>query len=135
MPLENSMLIAASGMKAQGARLRVIAENVANANSTAQQPGGDPYRRRIVTFHNVFDRELQARVVQPRRVREDMSDFGLTYDPAHPAANAEGYVKKPNVNVLIEMTDMREAQRSYEANLNMIEVTKGMLAATVNLLR
>lgn len=135
MGLEKSMMIAASGMKAQGTRLRIIAENLANSGSTADVPGGDPYRRKVVSFENVLDRELEAKVVQVRRVQEDMSDFSLTYDPAHPAANEDGYYKRPNVNALIEMMDMREAQRSYEANLNMIDVTKSMLSRTVNLLR
>ena len=135
MPLEKSMIVSAAAMKAQGTRLRVIAENVANANSTADRPDGDPYRRKIVTFHNVLDRELEARVVRVRRIRGDQSDFGLRFDPQHPAANKDGYVKTPNVNSLIEMTDMREAHRSYEANLNMIEVTKSMLSRTLDLLR
>ena len=135
MPLQESMLISAAGMKAQGTRLRVIAENIANAGSMAERPGGDPYRRRIVTFHNVLDRELDARIVTARRIREDQSQFGLRFDPAHPAADANGYIKTPNVNTLIEMTDMREAHRSYEANLNMIEATKSMLSRTVDLLR
>lgn len=135
MPLQESMLISAAGMKAQGTRLRVIAENIANAGSMAERPGGDPYRRRIVTFHNVLDRELDARIVTARRIREDQSQFGLRFDPAHPAADANGYIKTPNVNTLIEMTDMREAHRSYEANLNMIEATKSMLNRTVDLLR
>ncbi|MDH3701202.1 MAG: flagellar basal body rod protein FlgC [Alphaproteobacteria bacterium] len=135
MTLEKSMIVSAAAMKAQGTRLRVIAENVANANSTAERPDGDPYRRKIVTFHNVLDRELEARVVRVRRIRGDQSDFGLRFDPQHPAANKEGYVKMPNVNSLIEMTDMREAHRSYEANLNMIEVTKSMLSRTLDLLR
>lgn len=135
MTLEKSMIVSAAAMKAQGTRLRVIAENVANANSTAERPDGDPYRRKIVTFHNVLDRELDARVVRVRRIRGDQSDFALRFDPQHPAANKEGYVKMPNVNSLIEMTDMREAHRSYEANLNMIEVTKSMLSRTLDLLR
>lgn len=135
MTLEKSMIVSAAAMKAQGTRLRVIAENMANANSTAERPDGDPYRRKIVTFHNVLDRELEARVVRVRRIRGDQSDFGLRFDPQHPAANKDGYVKTPNVNSLIEMTDMREAHRSYEANLNMIEVTKSMLSRTLDLLR
>jgi flagellar basal-body rod protein FlgC len=135
MPLEKSMIVSAAAMKAQGTRLRVIAENVANANSTAERPDGDPYRRKVVTFHNVLDRELGTRLVQVRAIRGDQSEFGLRFDPQHPAANKDGYVKMPNVNSLIEMTDMREAHRSYEANLNMIEVTKSMLSRTLDLLR
>lgn len=135
MDLEKSIQISASGMKAQGTRLRVIAENIANAGSVAEQPGDDPYRRKMVIFKNVLDRELGARTVEVSRVREDMSDFGLRYDPAHPAANEEGYVRTPNVKSLVEMMDMREAQRSYEANLNLIESSKSMLARTLDLLR
>ncbi|MCG8547801.1 MAG: flagellar basal body rod protein FlgC [Alphaproteobacteria bacterium] len=135
MSFEKSMFIAASGMKAQGTRLRVIAENIANSGSVAEQPDGDPYRRRMTIFQNILDREMDARIVKVKRVREDMSDFGLTHDPSHPAANADGYVKTPNVNTLVEMMDMREAQRSYEANLNMIDVTKSMLSRTLDLLR
>ena len=135
MDLEKSIQISASGMKAQGARLRVIAENIANAGSVSEQPGEDPYRRKVAIFKNVLDRELGARTVQVSRVREDMSNFGLRYDPAHPAANEEGYVRTPNVKSLVEMMDMREAQRSYEANLNLIESSKSMLARTLDLLR
>ena len=135
MDLEKSIQISASGMKAQGTRLRVIAENIANAGSVAEQPGDDPYRRKMVIFKNVLDRELGARTVEVSRVREDMSDFRLRYDPAHPAANEEGYVRTPNVKSLVEMMDMREAQRSYEANLNLIESSKSMLARTLDLLR
>ncbi len=135
MPLEKSMILSAAAMKAQGTRLRVIAENVANANSTAERPDGDPYRRKIVTFHNVLDRELGTRVVKVRGIRGDRSEFALRFDPQHPAANKDGYVKMPNVNSLIEMTDMRDAHRSYEANLNMIEVGKSMLSRTLDLLR
>lgn len=135
MPLEKSMIVSAAAMKAQGTRLRVIAENVANANSTADRPDGDPYRRKIVSFHNVLDRELGMRVVEVRRIRGDESDFKLQFDPQHPAANKDGYVKTPNVNSLIEMTDLREAHRSYEANLNMMEVSKSMLSRTLDLLR
>ena len=135
MSFEKSMFIAASGMRAQGTRLRVIAENIANSGSVAEQPNGDPYRRRMVLFQNILDREMDARIVKVKRVGKDMSDFKLSYDPSHPAANEDGYVKTPNVNTLVEMMDMREAQRSYEANLNMIDVTKSMLSRTLNLLR
>ena len=135
MSFEKSMFIAASGMKAQGTRLRVIAENIANSGSVAEQPDGDPYRRRMVLFQNILDREMDARIVKVKRVGEDMSDFKLSYDPSHPAANEDGYVKTPNVNTLVEMMDMREAQRSYEANLNMIDVAKSMLSRTLNILR
>lgn len=135
MDLKNSIFVAASGMKAQGARLRVISENLANAESVAQTPGGEPYRRKILTFSNVLDREVGADLVRVKNIMPDKGDFEMRYDPSHPAANAEGYVLTPNVNTLVEMTDMREAQRSYEANLNIIEVSKGMLSRTLDLLR
>ena len=135
MGFEKSLILSAAGMKAQGDRLRVIAENLANKNSAPDTPGGDPYQRRIVTFKNVLDREMDMNVVKVDRVRKDETDFPLRYDPTHPGANEDGYVKMPNVNTLVEMMDMREAQRSYEANLNMIEVSKTMLTRTLDLLR
>lgn len=135
MDLKNSIFVAASGMKAQGTRLRVISENLANVDSLSQTPGGEPYRRKILTFSNVLDREIGADTVRVKNIMPDKGDFELRYDPAHPAANSEGYVLTPNVNSLVEMTDMREAQRSYEANLNIIEVSKGMLSRTLDLLR
>ena len=135
MGFEKSLMIAAAGMKAQGDRLRVIAENLANRDSAADVAGGDPYTRRVVTFKNVLDREINANMVKVDRVREDKSSYPLVYDPTHPGANEEGYVKMPNVNGLVEMMDLREAQRSYEANLNMIEVSKSMLTRTLELLR
>jgi flagellar basal-body rod protein FlgC len=135
MDLEKSLILSAAGMKAQGDRLRVIAENLANGDSAATVPDGDPYRRRVVTFQNVLDRTANMKLVGVDRVREDKTDFPLKYDPSHPGANSDGYVKLPNVNTLVEMMDMREAQRSYEANLNMIEVSKSMLTRTLDLLR
>lgn len=135
MDLLKSMSIAASGMRAQSQRVRVVAENLANANSLALVPGGDPYRRQVVTFRNELDRNLGATVVKVNRVLRDPSDFGTRYDPAHPAADDDGYVKTPNVNTLVEMMDIREAQRSYEANLAVIENAKAMLARTVALLQ
>ncbi len=135
MGFEKSLILSAAGMKAQGERLRIIAENLANSDSAATTPGGDPYSRKVVTFQNVLDRELNMKLVEVDRVREDKSEFPLKYDPTHPGADENGYVKMPNVNTLIEMMDMREAQRSYEANLNMIEVSKSMLTRTLDLLR
>jgi flagellar basal-body rod protein FlgC len=135
MDFLKSMQIAASGMRAQAGRMRVISENIANADSTAQQPGGDPYRRKIPTFQAEVDRTLDAKVVSLGRVRPDRSDFKLKYEPSHPAADPAGYVKYPNVNSVVEMTDMREAQRSYEANLNVIGATRRMIQRTLELLR
>ena len=130
-----SMFIAGSGMRAQGARLRVISENLANADSTAQAPGGDPYRRKILTFENVMDEALGANVVRVREITEDPSDFELQFDPSHPAANPDGYVALPNVSSLMETMDMREANRSYQANLRLVETAKNMHAQTVGILR
>ncbi len=135
MDLLKSISIAASGLKAQAGRMRVISENMANADSTAQVPGGDPYRRRIPTFRNQFDRELDATTVALGRVRPDRSDFRTRMEPGNPAADANGMVKMPNVDPLVEMMDMREAQRSYEANLNLISATRRMLARTLDILR
>ncbi len=135
MNLKDAMQISAAGMRAQGQRLRVISENLANADSTAQTPGGEPYRRKIMTFKNVLDRSIGADMVKVNKIMPDSKDFELKYDPTHPAANAEGYVLRPNVNSLIELTDMRQAQRSYEANLSVIETSKAMLTRTIGLLR
>lgn len=135
MEFVRSILTAASGLKAQAGRMRVIAENVANANSTANTPGGDPYRRRVPTFQARLDRETGTRTVELGRVATDRSDFQLRLEPGHPAADANGYVKYPNVNSLVETMDMREAQRSYEANLNVIGTTRRMIQRTLDILR
>jgi flagellar basal-body rod protein FlgC len=135
MDFLKSIAIAASGLRAQAGRLRVISENVANADSTAQRPEADPYRRKVATFRSEVDRALDARVVALGRVRNDTSDFRLKYEPGHPSADASGNVKYPNVNALIEMTDMREAQRSYEANINVISATRRMIQRTLDILK
>lgn len=135
MELKNAMKISASGMKAQGDRLKVIAENLANADSLGKTPGADPYRRKIVNFKTELDRATGAQMVQSQKPAKDKSDFELKYDPGHPAANADGYVKLPNVKSVIEMADMREAQRTYEANLNVVDSAKQMINRTVDLLR
>ena len=135
MDFIRTLMIAASGLKAQSGRMRVISENIANANSTAVTAGGDPYRRRIPTFRSSFDRELQANVVALGRVRPDKSDFVTRSEPGNPAADASGHVKYPNVNPLIEAVDLREAQRSYEANINVISATRRMISRTLDLLK
>jgi flagellar basal-body rod protein FlgC len=135
MDFMKSIAVAASGLRAQAGRMRVIAENIANADSTAQRAGADPYRRRIPTFRSEVDRSLDARVVSLGRVQTDPSEFQSKYQPGHPAADATGHVKYPNVNSLIEMTDMREAQRSYEANINVIGATRRMLQRTIDILK
>lgn len=135
MDFMRSIFIAATGLRAQSSRMRIISENIANANSTAQAPNADPYRRRIPTFNTSFDRELQATVVSMGNVRADQSAFSVRNEPGHPAADAAGNVKYPNVNSLIETVDMREAQRSYEANLNVITATRRMIQRTLEILR
>jgi len=130
-----TLQIAAAGLRAQSARMRIIAENVANAESTGQTPGADPYQRQIPVFDAELDREVNARMVRMTDVQMDQSDFRLVYEPGHPAADGEGYVKYPNVSSLIELMDMRDAQRSYEANLTMVEGTRRMLERTLDLLR
>lgn len=131
----SSLQIAASGMRAQNERMRVIAENLANADSTGKTADEDPYRRRIPTFQAVMDADIGGETVKVSGVSLDMSDFESRYEPGHPAADANGYVKYPNVNSLIETMDMREAQRSYEANLNVVSVTRQMMTRTVDILR
>jgi flagellar basal-body rod protein FlgC len=130
-----SMGISTSGLRAQAGRMRVISENIANADSTALTAGGDPYRRKVPTFSSTLDRALDAKVVSLGRVRPDTSAFRVKYEPSNPAADASGNVKYPNVNPLIEMTDMRDAQRSYEANLNIISATRRMIQRTLDILK
>src|SRR5215475_5264205 len=130
-----SMGIATSGLRAQAGRMRVISENIANAESTAQIAGGDPYRRKVPTFVSALDRALDAKTVALGKIAPDRSAFRSKYEPSNPAADANGYVKYPNVNSLVEMTDMREAQRSYEANLNIISATRRMIQRTLDILK
>lgn len=127
--------ISSAGMRVQGSRLRVISQNIANADSLAQDPNGKPYRRQIITFKNELDRSVGLDTVRVNKVKPDMSDFGKRYEPSHPAADADGYVLTPNVSRLVEMTDMREAQRSYEANMQVIKSSRSMLLGTIELLR
>ena len=134
MEFSNSMTIAAAGMRVQSDRMKVIAENIANADSTSQKPGGDPYRRKVSTVSQSFDRELGVNLVETGKTVEDKSDFRSQYDPGNPTADAKGYVKLPNVDPLIEIMDMREAQRSYEADLTVMTSTKQMMSEAVGLL-
>jgi len=131
----DSMSISAAGLRAQAARMRIISENIANAESTAREPGGDPYRRQIPVFEAELDRVTGLNMVRMTDVAPDESEFTLEYDPGHPAANGEGYVSTSNVQMLVEMMDMREAMRTYEANLNMIENSRRMQQTTLDLLR
>lgn len=130
-----SLSLAASGLNAQSARMRIIAENIANADSTGKTPGEEPYRRRIPTFESVFNQEMEGREVKVGRVAYDMSDFESRYEPGHPAADDNGYVMYPNVSSLVEAMDMRQAQRTYEANLNVVSSTREMIGLTVDILR
>lgn len=135
MDLLKSIKLAAAGMKAQGERMRVISENLANKDSVGKTPGDDPYRRKIVTFKNSLDREMNVRKVEVDKITQDKSEFGMKFDPSHPAADNDGYVKIPNVNSLVELMDMKETQRSYQANLKTIEASKRMVAQTLDILR
>ena len=135
MDFSASMAVAASGMRAQSDRMKTISENIANANSASPTAGGLPYRRKIATMTSDFDRELNATMVRSGHPIADMSDFRMQYDPGNPLADTKGYVKLPNVNSLIEIMDMREAQRSYEADLSVLDATKTMLSRTVDLLK
>jgi len=135
MDFSKSMAVAASGMRSQTDRMKVIAENIANANSTSPVKGGDPYRRKIATVTQNFDNELGATLVNPGKPLTDKSDFKNQYDPGNPTADSQGYVKLPNVDSLVEIMDMRDAQRSYEADLQMMDTSKQMMARTVDLLK
>lgn len=135
MDLDKALGIAASGMDAQTTRLRVIAENLANQDTTGSKPGADPYRRKTVTFENSLDQQLGAQTVQVKNIGVDSSDFPQRYDPSNPAADANGYVKLPNVNSLVEVMDLHEAERSYNANLAVMQSARGMLTRTIELLK
>jgi|TARA_B100001013_G_scaffold152668_1_gene90807 flagellar basal-body rod protein FlgC len=133
--LISSLKISAAGMKVQGTRLRVISENLANADSLPTGPGKSPYRRKNIQFQNVLDRELGLNLVKVKKIGVDKSEFNRRFDPGHPAADEKGYVQTPNVKTLIEVMDMREAQRSYDANLTAIRTARSMMRRTIDLLR
>ena len=135
MDFMKTLAIAASGLRAQAGRMRVISENIANADSTPSAPGQDPYRRKVPVFESEFDRALGVQLVELGKTQVDTSDFRVKYEPGHPAADANGNVKYPNVNALIEMSDMREAQRSYEANINVVTATRRMIQRTIDILK
>ena len=134
MDFSTSMAVTAAGMRVQSERMKVISENIANADSTSPTPGADPYRRKVPTVTSKFDRELGASLVQTGKTVADKSEFRSQYDPGNPNADKQGYVKLPNVDPLVEIMDMREAQRSYEADLTVMDSTKQMMAKTVDLL-
>ncbi len=135
MDLTKAMSISARGMDAQTTRLRVIAENLANQETTGDAPGVSPYRRKTVTFEQKMDSTLGVATVRVKQIDTDKSDFPLRYEPSHPAANAQGYVQTSNVNSFVEVMDMKDAQGSYSANLNVMEVTRSMLTRTVVMLK
>lgn len=133
--LLSAIKTSASGLEAQSLRLRTVAENLANAQSTGSTPGSDPYRRKVVTFGSELDRLTGAQLVEVKNIKGDQKPFELEFDPGNPAANGQGYVKRPNVNMIVEMADMREASRSYESNLQAIKQAKEMINMTIDLLR
>jgi flagellar basal-body rod protein FlgC len=134
--LMSAMSAAASGLRAQTVRIRLSAENIANASTTATTPGGDPYRRKAPVFRAYFDRETNAQRVKVTGEREDYkTPFVEKYDPTNPGADAKGYVKMSNVSPLVEMADLRDAQRAYEANLNVVEASRSMMMGIVNILK
>ncbi|AMN43282.1 flagellar basal body rod protein FlgC [Rhodoplanes sp. Z2-YC6860] len=135
MDFLKSIAVAASGLRAQSGRMRIIAENIANSDSTAPTPGADPYRRKVATFKNEMDKELGVPLVALGRVQNDPSEFRVKHEPGHPNADENGNVKYPNVNALVEMTDLREAQRSYEANINVISASRRMIQRTIDILK
>jgi|SRR5579862_7327440 flagellar basal-body rod protein FlgC len=134
-PLQISLKIAGAGLEAQSARLRVISENVANSQSTGPVPGADPYARKTITFDSEMDRALGVPMVHVKGVGVDQTPFKVELDPGNPAADEKGFVKMPNVDLLVELADMREANRSYEANLQVAKQSADLMNMTVNLLK
>ncbi len=134
-PLAASLRIAGSGLEAQSTRLRIVSENIANARSTGDTPGADPYRRKTITFGAELDQATGADVVSVKKLGVDQSKFIEEFDPGNPAADEKGMVKMPNVNILVEMADMREANRTYEANLQTVKQSRDLIAATLDLLK
>jgi flagellar basal-body rod protein FlgC len=134
-PLKISSKIAASGLEAQSMRMRIVSENLANAQSTGNTPGSDPYGRKVITFDSEVDRDTGVNFVKIDAIEADQEPFRLEHNPGHPAADANGYVKMPNVNMLTEMADMREAGRAYDANLQSIKQAREMISMTIDLLR
>ena len=133
--LTTALKVAGSGLHAESTRLRVVSENLANANSTGEAPGADPYQRKTVVFQTSVDRATQAALIGIERIDRDGADFGQVFDPAHPAADPDGYVKTPNVNAIVEMADMREANRSYQANLQVLKQARELISMTIDLMR
>jgi flagellar basal-body rod protein FlgC len=131
----DAFLVAGSGLEAQSNRLRIVAQNIANMDATGTKPGEAPYQRRTITFKNVLDKQLGVETVKVSGYGVDKTPFKKKFEPSHPAADAQGYVLYPNVESAVEMVDMREAQRGYEANINVIDVSRSMIAQTLSLLK
>lgn len=134
-PLSATLQISGAGLRAQSERLRVVSENLANARSTGEAAGDDPYRRKTITFESEFNRAHQANLVSVKGIGSDKAPFTVEYEPGHPAADENGYVKMPNVNTLLELADMRETNRSYEANLKVMTQAREMVMRHIDLLR
>ena len=134
-PLQATLRIAGSGLEAQSVRLRVISENIANSQSTGDTPGADPYTRQTISFDSVLDRSLGVPLVRIKTIGRDDAPFKIEHDPGNPAADAGGFVKMPNVDMLTELADMREANRTYEANLQVAKQSAEILGQTVSLLK
>ena len=135
MDFNGILSIASGGLKVQAKRMEVISENIANSDSTASKPGGDPYRRKVPVFRVTLDPQTKQTAVVFAGVKRDQSAFGSRIEPGNPAADATGIVKLPNIDPLVEQMDMRDAQRSYEANLNVISATRRLLSRTIDILR
>ncbi len=135
MDLTTSLDISAAGMTAQSTRLRVIAQNMANIDSTGSTPGSDPYQRQVINFTDTMNQALGVKLVEVENITKDNSAFPTKYDPSNPAANSQGYVKMPNVNNFVEMMDMQQAERSYDANLSVMQASRNMLTRTLALLQ
>lgn len=135
MDFTNTIGVSAAGMEAQAQRLRVAAENLANKETTGSTPGADPYRRKTITFKEALDRTTGVAGVKIKEIGQDHSQFETRYDPSNPAADAKGYVKMPNVNSMVEIMDTHEAQHSYDANLNTMQITRSMMTRTINLMK
>ena len=134
-PIQTAIKVAGSGIEAQSRRMLVVSENLANANSTGKTPGADPYKRKTISFVSELDQSANARFVKVDRVDLDRAAFRIEHDPNHPAADADGYVKLPNVDMLVELADMREANRSYEANIQVVKQARSLISMTIDLLR
>ncbi|MBA2125955.1 flagellar basal body rod protein FlgC [Hyphomicrobium methylovorum] len=134
-PLIASAKAAAHGLSAQSARMRVVSENIANSSSTGKTPGADPYQRKTISFQSVMDESVGADMVQVDEISRDKTPYELEFKPSDPAANEQGYVKKPNVDLLVELADMREASRSYTANTQVIKQVRELVSMTIDLMR